>query len=395
MKLKKLKTLPVILALMLIVPSAPAFASDSVRVPGQIPVEQCPVGYQYNTGIEVNATTHEEFTICNAPPTEAELVVRQQDADFRAAQDAAIAAATRESQAWNAANPGMQKCIQWGPIVHANGVSTASGGVCANPVGANDAVGLPSSPSDLVIATDPVVISQSIDASDAPFTRVVEGQVGIEGCPAGYQGANGLTVDVSTGHQTTTCWTKSAWQAWVLGGSVWEQFQASGGTYDVAAEVDRRSKLANLKNQAKAVAQAAADKTPGVRRCSDWSGYGETGTECAYAFIAPNGSSNTADSTDGVDASSARPTVSLDVVDNSKVISVAAASITTASTFTFTNLAKRTKVVTRSLTPAICSVSGLKVKAKTKGSCVISYRSTNSAGKVSVAKKTVVFAKSS
>jgi hypothetical protein len=101
---------------------------------------------------------------------------------------------------------------------------------------------------------------------------VVDGQVGIDGCPAGYQGANGLTVDTSTGHQTTTCWTKPAWQAWVLGGTVWEQFQASGGTYDVAAEVDRREKLASLKAQAKAVAQAAADKTPGVRRCSDWSG---------------------------------------------------------------------------------------------------------------------------
>jgi hypothetical protein len=52
-------------------------------------------------------------------------------------------------------------------------------------------------------------------------------------------------------------------------------------------------------------------------------------------------------------------------------------------------------VVTRSLTPVICSVNGLKVKAKTKGNCVISYKTTSSTGKVSVAKKTVVFAKSS
>ena len=56
------------------------------------------------------------------------------DLNFRSAQDSAVAAATSESQAWNAAHPGEQKCVQWGPIVHANGVSTASGGVCANPV---------------------------------------------------------------------------------------------------------------------------------------------------------------------------------------------------------------------------------------------------------------------
>ena len=56
------------------------------------------------------------------------------DLNFRSAQDSAVTAATLESQAWNAAHPGEQKCVQWGPIVHANGVSTASGGVCANPV---------------------------------------------------------------------------------------------------------------------------------------------------------------------------------------------------------------------------------------------------------------------
>ncbi len=56
------------------------------------------------------------------------------DLNFRSAQDSAVAAATLESQAWNAAHPGEQKCVQWGPIVHVNGVSTASGGVCANPV---------------------------------------------------------------------------------------------------------------------------------------------------------------------------------------------------------------------------------------------------------------------
>lgn len=57
------------------------------------------------------------------------------DAAFRDAVMAAMSAAEAESKAWNTAHPGQQKCVQWGPIVHANGVSTSSGGVCANPVG--------------------------------------------------------------------------------------------------------------------------------------------------------------------------------------------------------------------------------------------------------------------
>ena len=57
------------------------------------------------------------------------------EADFRNRQNLAIAQATLESQQYAAANPGLQKCVTWGPVVHANGVSTASGGVCANVVG--------------------------------------------------------------------------------------------------------------------------------------------------------------------------------------------------------------------------------------------------------------------
>lgn len=56
------------------------------------------------------------------------------DAAFEQARRDGQAAAEAQSLAWNQAHPGQQKCFQWGPIVHANGVSTASGGVCANPV---------------------------------------------------------------------------------------------------------------------------------------------------------------------------------------------------------------------------------------------------------------------
>ena len=98
------------------------------RVTGQQEIT-CPTGS--SRGILVQIGTG-EFTVCNKswrPQSEIDA-----DAAFRQAQVDATAAAEAESRAWAEAHPGQQKCIQWGPIVHANGVSTASGGVCANPV---------------------------------------------------------------------------------------------------------------------------------------------------------------------------------------------------------------------------------------------------------------------
>ena len=79
-----------------------------------------------------NATTKENYLVCVKTWRPSADV--NADAIFQQAQRDATAAAEAESKAWAEAHPGQQKCIQWGPIVHANGVSTASGGVCANPV---------------------------------------------------------------------------------------------------------------------------------------------------------------------------------------------------------------------------------------------------------------------
>ena len=139
-----------------------AYAQDNVVVSGSIPVEQCPVGYQYSTGIIVNASTGEVFTQCNSPLNAQDLLLQQQDADFQAAISAAQAAAEAESIAWNQAHPGEQKCVQWGPIVHANGVSTSSGGVCANPVPG------PALPTAVVRASD--VMPTDVPTSDTRIT---------------------------------------------------------------------------------------------------------------------------------------------------------------------------------------------------------------------------------
>ena len=143
--------------------AVPASARDSVRLPGQVPVEQCPEGFREATGLVVDVSAHLEYTDCYGPLSAEELLVQEQDRAHWAAVQAAQAAAEVESREWNIAHPGQQKCVQWGPIVHANGVSTSSGGVCANPVPATTS--LPS-----VDATDPVLPVPSTDAVEPPAT---------------------------------------------------------------------------------------------------------------------------------------------------------------------------------------------------------------------------------
>ena len=244
---------------------------------------------------------------------------------------AAQKAAEDESRAWNEANPGRQKCVQWGPITDPYG-GVSSGGVCANPVPAGTApsgsqtVEAPSvgegdvsgasttSPSPTQPAPDsdtqtvsPVATTSSpvsgLDPDPAPsggvdyrgsgypYTVIVLGQVGLAACPTGFQAANGLIADASTRQTYTECWPERAWTAYRLGGEAWELFKATGGSYDPSVEVERRSKVELLKAKAKEVAEEAAKTTPGIERCSSWSGFGESGRECAYAFVAPSGSS--------------------------------------------------------------------------------------------------------
>lgn len=362
-----------------------AVAADSVSVPGQVSVDQCPVGYQYSTGISVNVSTGAYTTICNAPPNAEDLLLRQQDQDFQSRINAAQSAAEAESRAWNQANPGLQKCVQWGPIVHANGVSTSSGGVCANPITSVDGVTAPTVSAPQVNEEIPVIApNPNIAPTNSPFYREVVGQVGIEGCPAGYQGANGLSVNASTGATTTQCWTPDAWAAYRLGGNVWEQYQSSGGAYDIAAELDRREKLAGLIARAKTVADAAADETPGVKRCSAWTGYGETGQVCGYTFVSP-GSTPVATSSSEV---------TRDVIRSAPTDApvVEAAAIVTASNIKVAPIARST-VSLKSLTPRVCKAAGLKISSIKKGTCTYSITTKARSGKKSTIKKSVVFIK--
>jgi hypothetical protein len=293
----------------------------------------CPSGAGNGMGVDMNFTTSNSddrwFAYC--VKTWRPSVDINADANFRSAQDAAIAAATTESQAWNAANPGKQKCIEWGPIVHSNGVSTASGGVCANvvPPGSSTTVESQDAPAvegpsvvpDAVSPIEETPVTETPadtnpelanEGNGKPFTRVLPGQLSTSECPVGFQAANGIIVAIGKGTYTE-CWPKNAWQAWQLGGSTWEQFKSSGGTFNVQAVIDLNNAIATIKVEAKRVAEAAAASTPGIQRCSKWSGYGQSGQECAYAFVTPdsgsinanhsNSESQTASSSQGSDTS--------------------------------------------------------------------------------------------
>jgi len=174
-------------------------------------------------------------------------------------------------------------------------------GVCSNPVAPGPGATVPTQNSDAVVgpsnapiasaSNPPAVIPTNetpITGNGSPFTKLLAGQISTSECPLGFQAANGLIAAIGTG-TFTECWPDLAWKAYRLGGIYWDQFKSSGGTYDVTAVIDALSVIADYKSRAKAVAQAAADLTPGIQRCSTWSVYGQSGQECAYAFIQPSG----------------------------------------------------------------------------------------------------------
>lgn len=272
---------------------------------GIVPVVNCPPWTAADGGGGFEVGYAKRFCRNSwTPPTTA-----ADDEDFRNRQQLAVAAATLESQNYNSAHPGEQKCVTWGPVVHANGISTASGGVCANPVGttaagttvqvapsqvSTDSSGTASTPaasapatnSDSATATtSPVATKPSIDFSQygvgKPFTRVVAGNLTSSQCPTGYQAASNQIPGIADGG-ATECWPENAWTAYSVGGDVWSKFKASNGSFDAQAETNRRVQVNALRSLALQQAQMAANETIGIKRCNSWSGFGESGQECAY-----------------------------------------------------------------------------------------------------------------
>ena len=295
---------------------------------GIVPVVICPSGSAADGGGGFDVGYAKRFCRNSwTPPTSA-----ADDADFRNRQTLAVAAATVESQAYSAANPGLQKCVTWGPVVHANGISTASGGVCANVVGtkpdgttaqvaptpvssgssgtsdSSSGGSAPSSPagsgitgssntsSDSATSTSsaPSVqapVKQQVDLTQfgigRPFTRVVAGNLPASQCPSGYQAATNSLPGIIDGG-ATECWPDNAWAAYSIGGEVWTQFKSSNGSLNAQAEATRRVQVNAIRALALQQAQTLANLTLGIKRCNSWSGFGESGQECAYIPIQNN-----------------------------------------------------------------------------------------------------------
>ena len=285
---------------------------------GIVPVVNCPPWSAADGGGGVDVGYAKRFCRNSwTPPTSA-----ADDEDFRNRQTLAVAAATVESQAYSAANPGLQKCVTWGPIVHANGISTASGGVCANVVGtkpdgttaqvaptpvSSDSSGTSSSSgssssstspaaTDSLTATSPAPAAQQpatpkVDLTQfgigRPFTRVVAGNLSASQCPSGYQAATNVLPGIVDG-AATECWPDNAWAAYSIGGDVWAQFKSSNGNLNAQAEATRRVQVNAIRALALQQAQNLANLTPGIKRCNSWSGFGESGQECAYIPIQNN-----------------------------------------------------------------------------------------------------------
>ena len=393
------------------------------------------------------------------PPTTA-----TDDEDFKNRQNLAMAAATLESQAYSASHPGEQKCVTWGPIVHANGISTASGGVCANVVGTKPdgttaqvpptALGTTTSSTS---ASDPTSTSGSSGSSTStssaatpaldysqfgvgkPFTKVVAGTLTTAQCPSGYRSSSNQINAGMSEYGATECWPENAWAAYSVGGDTWTQFKTSNGSASALAEITRKVQVNILRAFALAQAQQSANETIGTKRCNSWSGYGESGQECAYIPVqssiplignpiptAGDVSSSSVPPTDtatatvstapvvvsgtGTDTSTATMNSGTSATQDS-LTSISKTIASKSESKSLSNLitklinatiaryspkvvlpsASGVEEVAISLTPQFCSVSGMNVLSIKKGSCQVAYSVTGASGKSFTTVKTFDF----
>lgn len=114
--------------------SWPQFFNSTVAAQWRCPVIYGPNGDPYaaeNNGFD--SASGKWFRVCVKNPWR-EPIPKSVTSTYETEKAAAVAEALSKSQSWNAANPGKQKCFQWGPLTSPSG-GTESGGVCANPIG--------------------------------------------------------------------------------------------------------------------------------------------------------------------------------------------------------------------------------------------------------------------
>lgn len=147
--------------------SWPQFASSTASAQWRCPVIYGPNGDPYaaeNNGFD--AVSGKWFRVCVKNPWR-EPIPRSVSTTFEVQKAAVIADALRMSQAWNAENPGKQRCFQWGPLTNPSG-GTESGGVCANPVGVS------SGTSETLTRTEQVIRVSSISNTNRRTAAALE-----------------------------------------------------------------------------------------------------------------------------------------------------------------------------------------------------------------------------
>jgi len=230
------------------------------------------------------------------PPTSA-----ADDEDFRNRQQLATAAATLESQAYSASHPGEQKCVTWGPIVHANGISTSSGGVCANVIGtrpdgstgqvpptqsgSTSSGSTSSGTSDTRTSTTSTPSTPQVDLTlfgiGKPFTRVIAGRVSVSSCPSGFQSATN-NLDGISSNGATECWPADAWAAYSVGGTTWSSFKSGNISQATQQATQTSMEINKVKAIALNRAQQDANLNIGKTMCVQWAFGQQSGQECAY-----------------------------------------------------------------------------------------------------------------
>lgn len=383
---------------------SPQIPDDCIRAGGgQV---DCPpwtandITWAYRTDGSVSSLTSWCRNSWTPPTTAAD------DEDFRNRQNISIAEATALSQSWANAHPGQQKCFQWGPIVHANGISVSSGGVCANPV-----AGPPGSSSDSIDVIQPVPQSrdttESTDSSEGtpaidlaqfgigkPFTRVILGSVSASGCPAGFQAASNPIFGVGNSN-ASECWPAEAWAAYSVGGSTWANFKLSN-----TSETDRAAQALGVEvNRVKALAlnkaQQLSNTRIGENVCVPWKLGDLSGSECSYIPV-QGGSAIDIPVFVALDAVSAGTSqvfagsiqqlsdAVAAVVDNSAIAKAINSVLAKVSALSKKVVKSTTKLPTASgvdykattSTPGICTISKGKLLVKKGGTCKIKYAVT-------------------
>ena len=120
----------------------------------------CPAGSGNAVSVNVSEKIWSNYCVKTWRPQSVIDAWQKYYADEQAARDSAY----QQSLAWNTANPGQQKCFQWGPLTSPEG-GVSSGGVCANPVYSAAA-------SSESVTREPEVVFESTRTSERVSTFV-------------------------------------------------------------------------------------------------------------------------------------------------------------------------------------------------------------------------------